>query len=145
MSHTTTHVEADRASIISLADTDFASFPSRERTVTIRCASGTRTTAGWEGIPVPALLDRAEVPPDTTHLLIESNDGYRACIDICDALEGVIAETRDGQRLDDGERPRLVVPEIDGARTVKDVATITPVSLAPGEDPTALEDLQLEA
>ncbi|WP_254546348.1 molybdopterin-dependent oxidoreductase [Halomarina pelagica] len=117
------------------------SLPSVERRCTVACASGRRTTARWRGVPVPELLDRASMPEATTHLVIGSDDGYRACVAVRDALDGIVAYARDGTQIWD-ERPyatRFVAPGIEGARTVRGPTRIEGVALAPGADPDAYE------
>lgn len=129
---------------IHLAEQDLQRLDTVERTVEIRCASGDRWTASWGGTPVVALVDDVDPPLETTHLVFESDDGYRACLDVHTALEGVLAETRDGQSLERTDRPRLVCPHVEGMRTVKGVSTIRAVSLSRDEDPERLEALDIE-
>ena len=126
---------------ISLSKIDFDRFDTVERTVEIRCATGDWWTADWRGTPVSAVVDRTAVPPETTHVIFETADGYRACLDVPTALDGVLAVAIDGEPLDDAERPRLVCPDIEGIRTVKGVSAVVPVSLTRGEDPEDLEVL----
>lgn len=135
---------AGSGTTIHLAAVDLEGFESVERSATIRCASGHRSTASWRGTPVAALVDATDCPPETTHLCFESHDGYRACLDLHTALESVLAVGRDRTELDPKERPRLVCPGIEGVRTVKGVRTIEPVSLSRTEDPERLEALDLE-
>jgi len=107
----------------------------RRGTVTVtcryRCATGTTFGGEWRGVPVGPLLDAA--PADTTHLRAESADGYWAHVAVREALDAVVAT----ERLDEpGEGlPRLVGPEFDSSRTVRDLAALVPVALPPGTDP----------
>ncbi|WP_281195074.1 molybdopterin-dependent oxidoreductase [Halorubrum sp. F4] len=110
-----------------------------ERAVEIRCATGDWWTADWRGTPVAALVEEAEFPPETTHLIFETTDGYRACLDVHTALDGLLAVAIDGEPLGAAERPRLVCPGIEGIRTVKRVSEIVPATLSRGEDPEDLE------
>ncbi|VTT85628.1 unknown [Halorubrum sp. DM2] len=139
MSHTT---EASRTGpAISLSEIDFSRLETVERAVEIRCATGDRWTADWRGTPVSAVVDRGAVPPETTHLTFETADGYRACLDVHTALDGVLAVAMDGEPLDAAERPRLVCPGIEGIRTVKGVSAVVPASLSRDGDPEELEAL----
>ncbi|VTT87141.1 hypothetical protein DM2_3179 [Halorubrum sp. DM2] len=107
----------------------------RRGTVTVtcryRCATGTAFGGEWRGVPVAPLLDAA--PADTTHLRAESADGYWAHVAVRKALDAVVAT----ERLDGpGEGlPRLVGPEFDSSRTVRDLSALVPVALPPGTDP----------
>lgn len=139
MSHPT---EASRTgSAVSISEIDFDRLETIERAVEIRCATGDWWTANWRGTPVSAVVDRVTVPPETTHLVFETADGYRACLDVHTALDGVLAGAIDGKPLDAAERPRLVCPGIEGIRSVKGVSAVVPVSLSRKDDPEELEAL----
>lgn len=84
-----------------------------------------------------------DLPPETTHLCFESDDGYRACLDVHTALESVLTTARDGTPLDPAERPRLVCPGVVDVRAVKGVAEIVPLSLLRDEDPKRFEAFDL--
>lgn len=129
---------------IPLSEFDLERFETVERSAAIRCASGHQPPTVWRGTPVAALIDAADPPPETTHLCFESDDGYRACLDLPTALESVLAVARDGTQIDVTDNPRLVCPGIEGVRTVKGVSEITPVSLPRNEDPERLEALDFE-
>lgn len=133
------------ADAVRLAPADVASLPTAERRIEVVCDSGDRWEARWRGVPFPALVDRASVPDDTTHLLVESADGYRVCVDVPTALDGLLALARDGRALSDVEpyESRFLAPGLPGPRTVKDVVRVEAVRLEPGADPDAYEDLKL--
>lgn len=103
-----------------------------EVTCRYRCATGTVFGGDWRGVPVAPLLDRA--PPETTHLRVESADGYRAHVPVTDALDAVVAT----ERLDGAAEglPRFVAPDLDSTRTVRGVSSLVPVALPPDADPT---------
>lgn len=125
---------------------DVADLPWQTRTVTVACASGKRTAATWRGVGLLDALAVVGVPGQTTHVAVASEDGYRACVDVLAASDGLLALVRDGAAIGD-RRPywtRLVAPGIEGARTVKGVASVEAVALAPDEDPESYEDLQLD-
>ncbi|AXR78630.1 molybdopterin-dependent oxidoreductase [Natrarchaeobaculum sulfurireducens] len=127
----------------TLGASTLASLPTRERTFEIVCASGDRYAAVWAGVPIVALLEHASVPPETTHLLVESDVGYRVCVPITRALEGLLAFARDGETLATLERfdTRFVGPEIGGPKAVKDVVRLETATLPPGADPDSYEEL----
>ncbi|RKD97709.1 molybdopterin-dependent oxidoreductase [Halopiger aswanensis] len=118
-----------------------AALPLEERECEIVCATGDRYTEPWYGVPVLEVLERASVPPETTHLLVESADGYRACVAVDTALEGLLALGKNGRPLADAGdyETRFVAVGADGPRTVKDVARIEALTLEPGADPEAYE------
>lgn len=128
---------------LSLSRKALVAFPTEERTVTIVCSSGARHTATWTGIPVIEILSAAEVPDETTHLVVESVDGYRICVDVFTALDGLLALFRDERPIAE-QKPyetRFIAPDIDGARTVKAVAVLEARQLSAGTDPETLEVL----
>lgn len=108
---------------------------------TFRCASGDEISGPWTGVGVAELLDRAEAPADTTHLAVESADGYWACVPVAAALDGLLAVERDGRSCEGA--PRFVAPGVDGPRTVKRVARLAPLALSPDADPEDREELRL--
>lgn len=99
------------------------------------CASGDPFEGHWRGMPLVELLSRAD--PDATHLLVESEDGFRACVPLADAVDGILAVKRVDGRGDG--LPRLVVPSILGTRMVKRVERIETRRLSPAQDPEELE------
>ncbi len=122
-----------------LAEAELRAVETTERTVEVRCASGRRSESTWVGVPLAAVVERADVPPETTHLVVADGDGYRSRVEVGRALECLLAFGRDGAPVESEDRPRLVGPGLAGVRAVKGVETIAPVSLAPGEDPEAFE------
>jgi len=127
----------------TLEGSTLSSLPTRERTLEIVCASGDRYVAAWEGVPIGPLLERASVPPETTHLTVESAVGYRVCVPIGRALEGLLAFARDGESLStlEGFDTRFVAPGIGGPKAVKDVARLETATLPPSADPESYEEL----
>ncbi|WP_435345879.1 molybdopterin-dependent oxidoreductase [Haloarchaeobius sp. HRN-SO-5] len=107
-----------------------------DRTLGYECLTGGQVDATWRGVPVADLVDAVGLPGETTHLVVESRDGYRSCVEVRVAVEGLLAFERDGDRLDG---PRFLAPAIEGPRAVKDVVALRPVSLDPDEDRAAYE------
>ena len=120
-----------------------ADLPTVERDLTVVCASGDLEPGTWRGVAMLDLLELATVPPETTHLLVEAADGYRVCVPIEAALEGVLAFARDGEPFAaaGGHESRFVASGVKGPRTVKNVARLETVALSPGEDPESYEEL----
>ncbi|MFC7136184.1 molybdopterin-dependent oxidoreductase [Halobaculum litoreum] len=125
---------------------DLREFPRRTLRCTVECASGERTTAEWTGAPVEDLLAAADAPPETTHVRVHARDGYRACIPAVAALDGVLADTRDGTLLSETSqyRTRFLAPGVDGARLAKGVTELECLTVDPGEDIDRLETLALD-
>jgi DMSO/TMAO reductase YedYZ molybdopterin-dependent catalytic subunit len=117
-----------------------------ERCYTVACASGDRTTARWTGVPVPDLLDAVGVPPATTHLRLTGRDGYRVCVAVRDALDGLVAYARDGRPLAATEpyALRFLAGDAAGERLVRGLRRVEPLELAAGEDPDRLETVSPE-
>lgn len=113
-----------------------ADSPVAERRIHFRCHSGRRIGGTWRGIPALELVERLDPPPDATHLLVESEDGYRACVPMRRALEGLLAVELDGRPLDG---PRFVAPGLSGPRSVRDVTRVAARSLDSHESPSDYE------
>lgn len=120
---------------------DLERFELTSRETGFECASGAWIAAEWTGIPVPDLLEAAGPPPETTHVVFESVDGYRTCVGVGDLLDGLVAYDAD----DDARSgfPRLVSPSVVGPRASKRIVEMSPVALPPDADPEEREDLQL--
>ena len=139
---------ADRLGAVSIGgdvDIDLAAAVAEFDLVALpcetRCGSGDVIGGHWRGIELVELLDGLDA--DTTHLLVESEDGFRVCVPIADAVDGVLAVDRlDTDFFPEG-LPRLVAPSLSGTRLVQRVASIEGRRLSPSEDPEAFEDLLL--
>ncbi len=107
-------------------------FAVETREVRIRCASGDVTHGVWAGIPVLDLADAAGIHPEATHLQAASVDGFCACIELADLLDGLVAF----ERVDTGSdaMPRVVSPAVEATRSVQEVRTLVGIALGPGQD-----------
>ncbi|MFC6718338.1 molybdopterin-dependent oxidoreductase [Natrialbaceae archaeon GCM10025810] len=130
---------------VELSPSTLEALPRRERRIEVACLSGSRTSHVWCGAAIDDVLERAPIPDRTTHVLVESTDGYRVCVDVETALRGLLAFARDGDPLPDvaDHETRFVTADVDGPRTVKDVARLEAATLSPGEDPESYEELLL--
>ncbi|MGM0371835.1 MAG: molybdopterin-dependent oxidoreductase [Halobacteriota archaeon] len=136
-------VTVDGPDRVDVTEARLADFEITTEAVEIICATGSSYTADWTGPTVGSLLDAAGVEPDTTHLLVVSADEYAVTIPIREALGGVLAFLKDGVPIGAHQEytNRLVTPGTEGARDIKGAARIEPLTLEPGEDPEALENL----
>ena len=132
---------------VQVGPREFETLPTEHRTVEIACASGSRHASTWGGVSIPDLLSVGAVPSATTHLVVEATDGHAACIGVEDAVEGLLALSRDGRPLaeDHPYDNRFVSPDVDGVRAVKGVARIEAVALAPDERPGDFETITTES
>lgn len=108
------------------------------RSVGFECASGDWIEREYEALPAMAVLERVDLPGDTTHVQLESRDGYRACVPVAALVDAVIALG------DENGHPRFVSPAVIGPRAIKDLASIRPLSLDAPEDPEAYERLPID-
>ncbi|MFB6304609.1 MAG: molybdopterin-dependent oxidoreductase [Haloferacaceae archaeon] len=125
--------ELDDVALVGLADD--------RRECRYLCASGRRWGGRWRGVPLSSVVERARVAADATHVVARGRGGHAACLPLVDALDGLLAVARDGAPLAPTRCPRLVVPGVDAARTVKGVRELDVRRLAPGDDPTDYERL----
>lgn len=107
-------------------------FEVEERRSVIKCASGDVTRGTWAGVPVIHLIDRAAMPEDTTHLQVAGTDGFCACVEVLDAIDGLLAFERTD--VPSKAMPRLIGERIDGTRTVQEVRNVVALHLEPGQD-----------
>ena len=118
-------------------------FEQETDTFDVVCSSGDRETGEWRGVPVDALIDRAEPAEEATHLVVTGADGYRVCVPLAAGLEGLLALER-LDAPDDDTLPRFLGPAVDGTRSVKLVRRLETVALGDAEDPQAYEELLLK-
>lgn len=113
------------------------------KTVEIVCATGSSYTAEWQGPTAASLFAAASVPPETTHVVVESADEYRVVVSVPEAIGGVLSYLKDGKPIGEEQEytNRFVAPGTEGARDIKGVARIESVVLEPGDDPESLENL----
>lgn len=137
--HTTLTVEGNESLTLSLEDPpEWLARRTSSRTAGFECASGDWIEREYVAFPVPALFEAAALPADTTHILLESAGGYRACVPITATADAVIA-------VGDGPgKPRFVSPDVVGPRAMKRLETISPCSLGSHEDPERYERLPIE-
>lgn len=119
-----------------------AEFDLTTRTIRFQCASGDWLEDDWTGLPVRRLLSRATVPPETTHVVAEADDGYRSCVEVASLGDAMVAY--DATDRPPTDFPRFVSAAVGGPRAVKNLAKIAPVTLAADEEPEDYEDLQLD-
>lgn len=147
-------VEVVGERVVTVAtDPSDAADPNREiitRKMGFECSSGEWVEGCWAGLEVGDLVEAAGMHDDTTHLVVESDDGYRGCVAVEACLDGLLAlagevdpEASDRDTIDQEGFPRLVAPGLSGPRAVKNVVRLEPVVLAPGEKPEGYEDWQL--
>lgn len=124
-----------------------ASYPFQTSRIEVVCASGRRYTSSWRGIPIEALAETVELPPETTHIAVESDDGHRSCVDVATAIDGLLAFYKDDSLLTETSpyASRFVADGVDGKRMTKDVRAIEAVNLSPGTNPCVHETIKTES
>lgn len=121
-------------------DTDDDPLPTTTLETGFSCDTGTSAAGEWYGVPVTALLDRAPMPEDTTHLVFRARDGFQVCVPVSVAIEGLVATRLDGEAISDAET-RVVAPALESTRSLRDVTVLRAVHLDPGEDRADYESL----
>ena len=112
------------------------------REFTINCHSGRVIEGRWSGVPLAAVTDAANPAPETTHVVVTSQDGYRTGVDVESAREGLLGLERETVTVTGGSdepyadgTPRFLGPGLDSTEAVRDVRRIETVTVPPGEDP----------
>ena len=144
-------IEGERVLEVAGTHTDRERFGWESERFTIHCHTGRLIEGRWTGTPMASLIDAAEVPGDATHVLVAATDDHVACVEIrrlLDGLLGFVCEEvdpgHDDEDFDDDweDTPRLLAPDIDSFRAVRNVTSIEPITLAPGENPEEYEDYE---
>jgi len=90
------------------------------------------STALWTGVPLPDLLNRAQVKSGAYDVVFTSVDGYTDSIPIAKAMEDrtLVAYLMNGKTVpqDHGYPARMLVPNIYGMKNVKWIRTIEVVN-----------------
>ena len=90
------------------------------------------STALWTGVPLPDLLNRAQVQSGAYDVVFTSVDGYTDSIPIAKAMEDrtLVAYLMNGKTVpqDHGYPARMLVPNIYGMKNVKWIRTIEVVN-----------------
>lgn len=110
-----------------------------ERECQTQCGTGEAIEGRWRGIELVDLLDGIDA--SATHLLVESEDGFRVCIPLVDVLDGIVAVERLDSESSPEALPRLIAPSLTGTRLVRQVASIEGEQLSPAADPGEYEHL----
>lgn len=151
-------VAGDREVAVTAAPEARERFGWTTREFAIHCHTGRVIEGRWSGYPVASLTEAARAAPGTTHLLVTGHDGHRACVPVAALSDALLAFAReaievtypddwDGDGPEGGTQddrgtdgtPRFLAQGVDSSHTVRDVATIEAVSLAPDEDPRSYE------
>lgn len=129
---------------VSLSDsveTAAERFEVTTQAIGFECASGNWIESEWTGVPLDPVLRAASIPSETTHVLVEAADGYRACVAVRDLAGAMVAY--DAVDRPARDTPRFVSPSVGGPRAVKNLASVRPVELEPHQDPEDYEELYL--
>ena len=94
----------------------FLALPRTQVTADIHCVTRwSKLGTTWEGVPIRAILELAQVRPEATHVLVHSEQGYTTNmpLEILDDADVLLADRYEGQPLEPehGYPLRLVVPK----------------------------------
>ncbi len=130
---------------LSLTADDLRRLPRRRLTATLECAGNGRSfmtppvpgeqwrlgavsTAAWDGVPLSAVLPRAELVPNAVEVVFHGADGFARSLPIDDALgdDVLLVDTMNGEPLtrEHGAPFRLLVAGWYGMAAVKWLAGI---------------------
>ena len=94
----------------------FRALPRARVTADIHCVTRwSKLDTAWEGVPIRAILDLADLRPEATHVLAQCEQGYTTNMPLAvlDDEDVLLADTYDGKPLDPehGYPLRLLVPK----------------------------------
>ena len=116
---------------------ELRAMPAVEEFVTPECISNMVggdliSNAGWKGVPLKAILDRAGLEPGVIDISFFAEDGYSESISLDRAMgdEVMVAYEMNGEPLSHkhGHPARLLVPGFFGLKSVKWLTKIEPVA-----------------
>jgi DMSO/TMAO reductase YedYZ molybdopterin-dependent catalytic subunit len=118
---------------LSLSWQELLALPQVEDTSDFHCVTGwSRMDLRWGGVRLEALLSRAALLPEASHLLLHAYDGYSTNLPLEEALKDdvLLAHTVDGQPLppEHGGPCRVVTPQLyawKGAKWVNRVEVLS--------------------
>ena len=95
---------------------EFAALPRTKIFADFHCVTRwSKLDTTWEGVPIQAILEMAQVRPSATHVVSHAEQGYTANLplEILDDDDVLLADTFDGQplELEHGYPLRLIVPK----------------------------------
>ena len=95
---------------------EFRALPTETLTTDIHCVTRwSKLDTTWQGVPIRAILEMAQVRPDATHVLVHCEQGYTTNLplDVLDDADVLLADRYEGQPLEPehGYPLRLVVPK----------------------------------
>jgi DMSO/TMAO reductase YedYZ molybdopterin-dependent catalytic subunit len=94
----------------------FRGLPRKQVTTDIHCVTRwSKLDTAWEGVPIQAILELAQVRPSATHVVAHCEQGYTTNLplSVLDDDDVLLADTFDGAPLepDHGYPLRLLVPK----------------------------------
>ena len=103
---------------------EFVALSTRELVADIHCVTKwSKFDTRWEGVPVTEVLDRLDVLPSATHVLVHAEHGFTANLPLEDFTRpnNLFAHRYDGAELEveHGWPLRLVVPHLYFWKSVK--------------------------
>jgi len=101
---------------VTLTWEEFRALPRKTQTVDIHCVTRwSKLDTTWEGVPIRAILDLAQVRPMATHVVAHCEQGYTTNmpLEVLDDDDVMLADTYAGKPLDPehGYPLRLLVPK----------------------------------
>jgi DMSO/TMAO reductase YedYZ molybdopterin-dependent catalytic subunit len=95
---------------------EFEALPRKQVTTDIHCVTRwTKLDTHWEGVPIQAILERAQVRPAAAFVVGHAEQGYTANVplSVLDDDDVLLADTYDGEPLtpEHGYPLRLIVPK----------------------------------
>ena len=95
---------------------EFRMLPRKTVDTDIHCVTRwTKLDTTWEGVPIQAILEMAQVQPSATHVVSHAEQGYTANVplSVLDDDDVLLADTFEGEPLtpDHGYPLRLIVPK----------------------------------
>jgi DMSO/TMAO reductase YedYZ molybdopterin-dependent catalytic subunit len=103
---------------------DIRAMPTASKTYDIHCVTKwSKLDTTWEGVPVVEVMDRIEVNPEATHVLVLAEHGFTANLPLEDFIrpDNLLAWRYGGEELEleHGWPLRLVVPHLYFWKSVK--------------------------
>ncbi|HPR41291.1 MAG TPA: molybdopterin-dependent oxidoreductase [Candidatus Methanofastidiosa archaeon] len=118
-------VEGEVDSSFTITFDELLELESETIEATIEKTTGTTETNEWTGVPIEYFIERAGLNENVDRVILEAFDGYTVTLEMDELEDGLIAYEMDGERLQESEPLRMVLPHKWGPAWMRGLTKLT--------------------